>query len=92
MAFALYSPVPYVMNITALAILIFVGGHMAIDGVITIGTMIIFQRYINNFFQPIQELASSQHHTIRKRLRGAYILAAGYGTADRECTGCGEHG
>lgn len=64
MAFALYSPVPYVMNITALAILIFVGGHMAIDGVITIGTMIIFQRYINNFFQPIQELAE-QFNTIQ---------------------------
>ena len=37
---------------------------MAIDGVITIGTMIIFQRYINNFFQPIQELAE-QFNTIQ---------------------------
>ena len=56
-AFALYSPVSYIMNITALAILIFVGGHMAIDGIVTIGTLVAFQRYISKFFQPIQELA-----------------------------------
>lgn len=57
MAFAFYSPVSYVCNIAALAILIFVGGHMAIDGVVTIGTLVAFQRYISKFFQPIQELA-----------------------------------
>ena len=55
--FALYSPVSYVMNIAALAILIFVGGNMAIDGVVTLGTLVVFQRYINKFFQPIQEIA-----------------------------------
>lgn len=64
MAFALYSPISYVMNIVALAILIFVGGHMALENVITIGTIVIFQRYINNFFQPIQELAE-QFNTIQ---------------------------
>lgn len=61
---ALYSPVSYVMNITALAILIFVGGHMAVEHIITIGTLVVFQRYINNFFQPIQELAE-QFNTIQ---------------------------
>ena len=63
-AFALYSPVSYVMNIAALAILIFVGGHMAVDGIVTIGTLVVFQRYINKFFQPIQELAE-QFNTIQ---------------------------
>ncbi len=62
--FALYSPVSYVMNITALAILIFVGGHMAYEGIVTIGTLVVFQRYINKFFQPIQELAE-QFNTIQ---------------------------
>ena len=57
MAFAFYSPVSYVANISALAILIFFGGHMAMDGVVTIGTLVAFQRYISKFFQPIQELA-----------------------------------
>ena len=56
-AFALYSPVSYIMNITALAILIFFGGHMAVEGIVTVGTLIAFQRYISKFFQPIQELA-----------------------------------
>lgn len=56
-AFALYSPVSYVMNIAALAILISVGGRMAMDGIVTIGTLVVFQRYIAKFFQPIQELA-----------------------------------
>lgn len=64
MAFALYSPISYVMNIVALAILIFVGGHMVLENVITIGTIVIFQRYINKFFQPIQELAE-QFNTIQ---------------------------
>ena len=57
MAFAFYSPVSYVCNIAALAILIYFGGHMALDGIITIGTLVAFQRYISKFFQPIQELA-----------------------------------
>ena len=64
LVFALYSPVSYVMNITALAILISVGGHMAYEGVVTIGTLVVFQRYINKFFQPIQELAE-QFNTIQ---------------------------
>ena len=62
--FALYSPVSYVMNIAALAILIFVGGNMAMDGVVTLGTLVVFQRYINKFFQPIQEIAE-QFDTIQ---------------------------
>ena len=57
MAFALYSPVSYLSNIAALAILIFFGGHMALEGIVTIGTLVAFQRYISKFFQPIQELA-----------------------------------
>ena len=57
MAFALYSPVSYISNLAALAILIFFGGHMALEGIVTIGTLVAFQRYISKFFQPIQELA-----------------------------------
>ena len=57
MAFAFYSPVSYVANISALGILIYFGGHMAIQGAVTIGTLVAFQRYISKFFQPIQELA-----------------------------------
>ena len=58
-AFAIYSPVSYIMNIASLAILIFVGGHMVMDGtgLVTVGTLVMFQRYITKFVQPIQELA-----------------------------------
>ena len=56
-AFALYTPVTYVLNTTAMAILLLYGGRLAMDGVITIGTLVIFQRYISKFFEPIQNLA-----------------------------------
>ena len=62
--FAFYSPVPYVMRIAALAILITVGGNMALNGIVTIGTLVIFQRYIGNLFEPIQELAE-QFNTVQ---------------------------
>ena len=56
-AFALYTPVTYVLNTVAMAILLLYGGRLAMDGIITIGTLVIFQRYISKFFEPIQNLA-----------------------------------
>ena len=56
-AFALYTPVTYVLNTTAMAILLLYGGRLAMDGAVTIGTLVIFQRYISKFFEPIQNLA-----------------------------------
>ena len=56
-AFALYTPVTYVLNTTAMAILLVYGGRLAMDGAVTIGTLVIFQRYISKFFEPIQNLA-----------------------------------
>ena len=63
-AFAFYSPVTYVMNITALGILIVMGGNMVLNGIVTVGTLVTFQRYISQFFQPIEELAE-QFNTIQ---------------------------
>ena len=63
-AFAFYSPVTYVMNITALGILIVMGGNMVLEGIVTVGTLVTFQRYISQFFQPIEELAE-QFNTIQ---------------------------
>lgn len=56
-AFSIYNPTSYVLNIAALAILLLAGGKMAMSGAISIGTLLIFQRYIAKFFDPIQELA-----------------------------------
>lgn len=59
MAFAFYGPVSYLMNIAATAILLIYGGEMAMSGIITIGTLIAFQRYMTRFFDPISELADN---------------------------------
>ena len=54
-----YSPVSYLLNIATMAILLVYGGRLAVSGVITIGTMLAFQRYISRFFQPIQEVTEN---------------------------------
>ncbi|EJX01571.1 ABC-type multidrug/protein/lipid transport system, ATPase component [gut metagenome] len=59
MAFAIYGPVSYLMNIVATTILLIYGGKMAMSGIITIGTLIAFQRYMARFFDPISELADN---------------------------------
>lgn len=66
-AFALYSPVSYVMNILALAILVVRGGQMVTESIVTIGTLVAFQRYISKFFQPIEQLAE-EFNTIQSAM------------------------
>ncbi|NYB73181.1 ABC transporter ATP-binding protein [Sedimentibacter hydroxybenzoicus DSM 7310] len=55
--FSIYTPTNFLMNITATSILIWFGGKMVLEGIISIGTIVVFQRYISKFFEPIQELA-----------------------------------
>ncbi|MDD4779425.1 MAG: ABC transporter ATP-binding protein [Tissierellia bacterium] len=55
--FSIYNPTNFVLNITAVSILIWFGSKMVLEGTITVGTIVIFQRYISKFFEPIQELA-----------------------------------
>ena len=57
MVFALFRPGLYLLSVTALAIIMLVGGQSALAGVITIGTLYKFLQYIGSFFEPIQELA-----------------------------------
>ncbi len=56
-AYSIFRPSMYLLNIVALALLIGFGGKMVLEGAITIGTIVVFQRYIGKFFEPIQELA-----------------------------------
>jgi ABC-type multidrug transport system fused ATPase/permease subunit len=56
-AFSIYNPTNYLMNITAVSILLWFGGKMVMEGAVSIGTIVVFQRYISKFFEPIQELA-----------------------------------
>ena len=55
--FAVYNPSAYMLNVIALILLIWFGGKLYLAGEITIGTIVIFQRYIGKFFEPIQEFA-----------------------------------
>lgn len=55
--FSIYNPTNFLMNITATSILLWFGGKMVFEGTISIGTIVVFQRYISKFFEPIQELA-----------------------------------
>ena len=59
MCFAIYSPTSYLLNIASMAVLLAYGGKLAVAGTITIGTLVIFQRYVTKFFDPIQELAEN---------------------------------
>ncbi|MFA7561564.1 MAG: ABC transporter ATP-binding protein, partial [Candidatus Izemoplasmatales bacterium] len=56
-AFSLYRPTMYLLYITAIIIIIFVGGNQVIDGVITYGILFAFTQYTQRFFNPIQNLA-----------------------------------
>lgn len=55
--FSIYNPTSFLLNIVAISLLLWYGGNMVMEGIITIGTIIIFQRYIGKFFEPIQEFA-----------------------------------
>ena len=59
MCHAIYSPISYILNIASMAILLAYGGSLAMAGVVSIGTLLAFQRYITKFFQPIQEMAEN---------------------------------
>ncbi|MEG1027612.1 MAG: ABC transporter ATP-binding protein, partial [Oscillospiraceae bacterium] len=55
--YSVYGPSNYFLKIVATILLLIFGGIFYFDGAITIGTIIIFQRYIGKFFDPIQEIA-----------------------------------
>lgn len=57
MLFGIYKPLMYALYVTGICIVLFSGGNMVLDGVLTIGALVIFLQYNTRFFQPIQELA-----------------------------------
>lgn len=69
-AFSIYSPTTFVLNIAAMAILLLFGGKMVAVGTVSIGTLVVFQRYITKFFDPIQELAE-QFNVIQSAVASA---------------------
>ena len=70
MVFAIFRPGIYLLSIVALMIIMVTGGGEVLGGMITIGTLYIFLQYINQFFEPIQELAE-QFTTLQSAISAA---------------------
>ncbi len=56
LANAVFRPVIYMASVIALVIVIAYGSYNVFTGTITLGTLYIFVQYIQNFFEPIQDL------------------------------------
>ncbi len=56
-AFSLYRPTIYLLYISAIIIVLWVGSNQVLNGIITYGVLFAFTQYVNRFFQPIQNLA-----------------------------------
>jgi ABC-type multidrug transport system fused ATPase/permease subunit len=53
----LYFPFVSLLATLALAIVLAYGGHLYFQGAIALGTLFAFMLYINNFFDPVQQLS-----------------------------------
>jgi len=54
---ALYFPFVDVVSSVALAVVLGYGGHLYFQGDITLGTLFAFLLYVQNFFDPVQQLS-----------------------------------
>jgi ABC-type multidrug transport system fused ATPase/permease subunit len=53
----LYFPFVDLLSSIALAVVLGYGGHLYFGGRITLGTLFAFMLYVNNFFDPVQQLS-----------------------------------
>ena len=53
----LYFPFVDLLATIALAVVLGYGGHLYFQGAVTIGTLFAFMLYVQNFFDPVQELS-----------------------------------
>lgn len=70
MNFSIFRPLIYLVSQVALVIVLFKGSDYVLVQTISIGTMYIFVNYINNFFEPIQDLAE-QFSTLQNAFASA---------------------
>ena len=52
-----YFPVVDLLSSAALAVVLGYGGHLYFNGSITLGTLFAFMLYVQNFFDPVQQLS-----------------------------------
>jgi ATP-binding cassette subfamily B protein len=53
----IYFPVVDLLSSAALAVVLGYGGHLYFNGSITLGTLFAFMLYVQNFFDPVQQLS-----------------------------------
>jgi ABC-type multidrug transport system fused ATPase/permease subunit len=53
----IYFPFVDLLSTVALAVVLGYGGHLYFDGAVTIGTLFAFMLYVQNFFDPVQQLS-----------------------------------
>src|SRR6266511_2703268 len=53
----LYFPFVDLLSTIALAVVLGYGGHLYFQGAVTIGTLFAFMLYVQNFFDPVQQLS-----------------------------------
>jgi ATP-binding cassette subfamily B protein len=53
----LYFPFVDLLSTVALAIVLGYGGHLYFQGAVTLGTLFAFMLYVQNFFDPVQQLS-----------------------------------
>src|SRR6059058_5205565 len=53
----LYFPFVDLLSSVALAVVLGYGGHLYFQGAVTIGTLFAFMLYVQNFFDPVQQLS-----------------------------------
>jgi ATP-binding cassette subfamily B multidrug efflux pump len=57
LAYGLFYPAVELLGVVAVGIILYLGGYMALRGVVTVGTAIAFIQYSQRFFRPIQDLS-----------------------------------
>ena len=57
LAFALFYPAVELLGVLAIAIVLWYGGMRVLSGTLTIGTVVAFIQYAQQFFRPIQDLS-----------------------------------
>jgi ATP-binding cassette subfamily B protein len=57
LAYGLFYPAVELLGMVAVAIILYLGGGMALRGLVTVGTAIAFIQYSQRFFRPIQDLS-----------------------------------
>ncbi|MCD4651021.1 MAG: ABC transporter ATP-binding protein/permease, partial [Candidatus Cloacimonetes bacterium] len=68
--FAVFRPLIFIMRFIGLALLIWFGGRMVLNEVITLGLMLAFSSYLERFFQPINSIAE-KFNIIQGAMSGA---------------------